>query len=84
MNEPVQLQDGLAGLKQNISLFNIFPSNTVSSSAVERSVKDKNQKNEIFVDVFEKLNVLFNSSGYVINQQIEGCVNSYDNNPRSK
>jgi AP-4 complex subunit mu-1 len=26
------------------------------------------------VDVFEKLNVLFNSSGYVINSSIEGCI----------
>lgn len=48
--------------------------NTVSSSAVQRPVAGKKQKNEIFVDVFEKISVLFNASGYVINSSIEGCI----------
>jgi len=26
------------------------------------------------VDVFEKISVLFNASGYVINSSIEGCI----------
>lgn len=39
----------------------IFNSNTISSTAVVKpiSVKDeKNKKNEIFVDIFEKINVI--------------------------
>jgi AP-4 complex subunit mu-1 len=31
-------------------------------------------KNEIFVDIFEKLTVLFNSNGYVINSSIDGVI----------
>lgn len=51
-----------------------FNPNTVPSSAVQRPVAGKKQKNEIFVDVFEKISVLFNASGYVINSSIEGCI----------
>ena len=31
-------------------------------------------KNEIFVDIFEKLTVLFNSNGFVINSSIDGVI----------
>lgn len=31
-------------------------------------------KNEIYVDIIEKLTVLFNSNGYVINSSIDGCI----------
>jgi hypothetical protein len=34
----------------------------------------KKGKNEIFVDVYEKLTVVFNSGGYIINSGIEGCI----------
>ena len=30
--------------------------------------------NEIFVDIYEKINILFNSSGYIINSSIDGCI----------
>lgn len=33
-----------------------------------------NQKNEIFVDILERLNVLFSSNGYVLNSTIDGCI----------
>jgi AP-4 complex subunit mu-1 len=42
-----------------------------SSGGVKRS---KNDKNEIFVDIFEKLSVLFNSNGSIINSSIEGVI----------
>ena len=32
------------------------------------------KKNEIFVDIIEKLTVLFNSNGYVVNSSIDGCI----------
>jgi len=38
------------------------------------SSKRKNQKNEIFVDIFEKLTILFNSNGLVINTSIDGVI----------
>ena len=31
-------------------------------------------KNEIFVDIFEKLTVLFNANGLVINSSIDGVI----------
>eukprot|EP00980_Cylindrotheca_fusiformis_P016754 scaffold5048_cov121-Cylindrotheca_fusiformis.AAC.5 len=33
-----------------------------------------NQKNEIFVDILERLNVLFSANGYVLNSTIDGCI----------
>lgn len=53
--------------------FSLFSSNTVNSSASSVSVS-KNTHNEIFVDVYEKISMLFNSSGYVINSAIDGCI----------
>jgi len=60
VNEPVAIVSSNNG---SLSSFkpNIFTSNTISSIAVQRPVnlKDekKNKKNEIFVDIFEKISV---------------------------
>jgi AP-4 complex subunit mu-1 len=32
------------------------------------------QKNEIFVDILERLNVLFSPNGYIVNSSIDGCI----------
>lgn len=32
------------------------------------------RKNEIFVDILERLTVLFNSNGYILNSEIDGCI----------
>jgi AP-4 complex subunit mu-1 len=37
-------------------------------------VNSKASHNEIFIDIYEKINILFNSSGYVINSSIDGCI----------
>lgn len=57
---------------------------TASANAVHKPVigsvnaKGKsvntNQKNEIFVDILERLNVIFNNNGYVVNSTIDGCI----------
>jgi AP-4 complex subunit mu-1 len=58
INEPVLVQQ-----KQKTSTFTptIFSSNTVSSTAIQRPLSQitdkKGMKNEIFVDIFEKLSV---------------------------
>jgi len=44
-----------------------------SVNAKGKSV-NKNQKNEIFVDILERLNVIFNNNGYVVNSTIDGCI----------
>ncbi len=33
-----------------------------------------NQKNEIFVDILERLSVTFSNNGYVLNSTIDGCI----------
>lgn len=45
----------------------------MASTASNVSVS-KNKANEIFVDIYEKINILFNSSGYIINSSIDGCI----------
>lgn len=59
---------------------------TASASAVHKPVISSvnasgrktesahNQKNEIFVDILERLNVLFSNNGYVLNSTIDGCI----------
>lgn len=65
INEPIMIQ-----AKQAQSNFkpSIFSSNTVASTAIQRPLSQitdkKNMKNEIFVDIFEKLSVRLNSLTY--------------------
>jgi len=59
---------------------------TASASAVHKPVISSvdadgkktslsvNQNNEIFVDILERLSVLFSSNGYVLNSTIDGCI----------
>lgn len=59
---------------------------TASASAVHKPVisavnangrkteSASQQKNEIFVDILERLNVLFSANGYVLNSTIDGCI----------
>jgi len=59
---------------------------TASASAVHKPVisavnangkkadSSGTQKNEIFVDILERLNVLFSANGYVLNSTIDGCI----------
>jgi AP-4 complex subunit mu-1 len=58
---------------KKISNFSLFSPSTINSSASSVSVS-KNNSNDIFVDIYEKINILFNSSGYVINSAIDGCI----------
>jgi AP-4 complex subunit mu-1 len=54
----------------------ILTRNVISSSAIQRTVSKTKSKNkeEIFVDIFDKLTVLFNSNGAVINSFIDGVI----------
>jgi len=75
INEPILITQ-----KEKTSTFrpSIFSSNTIASTAIQRPVSQitdkKNMKNEIFVDIFEKLSVLFNSNGFIINSSIDGVI----------
>jgi len=56
----------------------LFNKNSKSSDAIKKPISQatdsKKQKNEIFVDIFEKITVLFNSSGSLINSSVDGCI----------
>ena len=54
---------------------------TVSSTAVQRPISllstgssGGEKKNEIYVDILERLTVLFNANGYILNSTIDGCI----------
>ncbi len=55
------------------SSFLNFSLNTIGSSATQKSIAE-NKSNEIFVDGIERISVVFNSSGCVINSSIDGCI----------
>jgi AP-4 complex subunit mu-1 len=77
INEPILVQQKVPTKTSSFTPA-IFSSNTISSTAIQRPLSQitdkKNMKNEIFVDIFEKLSVLFNSNGYVINSSIDGVI----------
>jgi len=73
-SEPVMVEAPTRGL-QNLKL----PDNkTISSMAVQKSIldgdKDRSNKNEIFVDIIEELNVTFASNGNIQNMEIDGRI----------
>ena len=71
-NEPIaveSMRSGGSGL--------LASKKTMSSSAVQKPISlqtGAGGKNEIFVDILERLTVLFNANGYVLNSSIEGCI----------
>lgn len=78
-SQPISLVKLETGIDFGKTFNNLFGRTTVPSDSSKKphlGGKDDNtkRKNQIFVDVFEKLSILFNSSGYVINSSIEGCI----------
>jgi len=79
-NEPILVtpvgSTGFTGSKAN--------SKTASATSVQKPVISSvtptgrsinvNAKNEIFVDILERLNVIFSPNGYVLNSTIDGCI----------
>jgi len=47
---------------------------TGEEKTAKEKKRNKNDKNEIFVDIFEKLSVLFNQNGTIINSSIDGVI----------
>lgn len=75
-NEPVVVT---ATGTQPMSMLMSMNSRSKSSTAANVPVSVGNsrsgkQKNEIYVDVIERLTVLFNASGYVVNSSIDGSI----------
>jgi len=57
------------------SIFNpsFFSRDTMPSTASSKSIQNT-KNNEIFVDILEKVTVLFNQNGYIINSSIDGSI----------
>ena len=74
-NEPVVVQRmaGRRGGKLNFG----FGQKTTHPSAVQAPIHQrsrKGKKNEIFVDILERLTVIFNSSGSMLISTVDGCI----------
>jgi len=78
VNEPIPVDSAKQFVSAGGVTGGLWKSNTISSQATTApiSIKDnpKSKKNEIFVDVLERIFVTFNSTGYLINSSIEGCI----------
>lgn len=73
-NEPIIVKSAKApGLK--IPEIN---SKTTPSTSVDKPIQYKEKsgkkKNEIFVDIFEKISITFNANGYILNSAIDGTI----------
>ena len=68
VNEPVSVETSLFSFRPS------FLSNSAPYTAVQRPMNSKKSKNEIFVDIYEKITALFNVSGYLVNSSIDGCI----------
>eukprot|EP01041_Mallomonas_annulata_P008983 gene8983-18592_t len=51
-----------------------MPSNASHKSVLNTQNRGPNSKNEVFVDIYERLNVLFSGEGLVINSSIDGSI----------
>ncbi|CAM9381506.1 unnamed protein product [Chrysoparadoxa australica] len=50
------------------------PASSTQKPIMAGNTSRSNQKNEIFVDILERLNVLFSADGQVLNSSIDGCI----------
>jgi len=76
-NEPVSsLKSKIRGLKGAMEMGSKTTPSTATDKPINwsRKSKAKNQKNEIFVDIFERITVTFNANGYILNSQIDGAI----------
>jgi len=51
-----------------------IPQKTTSSKTANQSIAQSSHKDEIFVDLFERLNVLFGSGGQILHSEVEGSI----------
>lgn len=65
--------------QSNLSMLSSMSNRTKASNASNvpitmKNAKGGNNKNEIYVDILERLTILFNSNGYVVNSSIDGSI----------
>ena len=61
-------------LKNINTIKEIFNKNTKSNESTKRSIADNKNKNEIYVDIIEKVTCLFSRNGTIISSGIDGCI----------
>jgi len=70
LGNPVSFLSKIQGKSKESGSANI----PISMGLGTASSGSKAQKNEIYVDIIERLTVLFNSSGYIVNSSIDGSI----------
>lgn len=60
--------------KQISKIIELFNQNVKSHNCVLQSVKKNDLKNEIFVDLIEKISCLFGKNGNLLSSGIDGCI----------
>ncbi|TFJ87250.1 hypothetical protein NSK_001582 [Nannochloropsis salina CCMP1776] len=73
-NEPIVVESAKSNLRMPKINSKTTPSTAVHKPITISAQSGGKQKNEIFVDILERLNVLFSGSGYIINSTIDGCI----------
>lgn len=68
VSDAVSVENSLFSFRPN------FLTNSAPYSAVQRPLAAMKNKNEIFVDIYEKVTALFDTKGYLINSGIDGCI----------
>jgi len=73
-NEPAVVQKNKRSYKIPEFRPKTTPSSAVNKPISFKDKKGKKQKNEIFVDISERINITFNGNGYVVNSSIDGTI----------
>ena len=61
-------------LKNINTLKEMFSKSTKSNENAKRSIADNKNKNEIYVDIIEKITCLFSRNGTILSSGIDGCI----------
>eukprot|EP01138_Halocafeteria_seosinensis_P010564 gb/GECG01010786.1/.p1 GENE.gb/GECG01010786.1/~~gb/GECG01010786.1/.p1 ORF type:complete len:461 (+),score=48.25 gb/GECG01010786.1/:1-1383(+) len=72
-NEPIMVNHPPSNPGLKLSVSKTTPASSVNKP-ISLSVSRKGKKNEIFVDILERLSVVFNANGYVLNSTIDGTI----------
>ena len=71
--KPFVFTEPVVMMKQNF--INNFRTSTTSGESTKRPITSEGKsKNEIFVDLIEKVTALFNANGSLINFGVDGCI----------
>lgn len=58
----------------NLSNFTIKNTNTLPSNASQKPIQANDKKNEIFIDIIEKINLIMNTNSEIIYSYIDGVI----------